>query len=375
MKKLSIMLLPMLLGLCACGSTSGTSSPEGIKITDMINREITVTPGSYRRVVCIGAGALRLYTYIGDVSLLSGVEDIDNLSLTDRPKMFDGVARPYMLANQETFKTLPSCGVGGPNAQTADAEKILACNPDIVISEYEDVEKEDALQKKLGVPVVTMKFSGSDTNLYNSLSLLGKIFAKEERANDVINFHKEQLKQISDKTKDVADADKKGVYICGLGNWGTTNQYWTAQNYPAFNVAHVKNVVSGLPNDGIQQIKAEEFVSLAEKMEVMIFDAAAVKNIKNKEYDFSLCKAFETGEVYLQMAYNAYYTNVETALINNWFIAKSVYPSLFTDLDIEAKANEITQKFNGVALYDKIKAMPQSFGGYQKIANPTEFFK
>ena len=375
MKKLSIMLLPMLLGLCACGSPSGASSPEGVKITDMINREITVTPGSYRRVVCIGAGALRLYTYIGDVSLLSGVEDIDNLSLTDRPKMFDGVARPYMLANQETFKTLPSCGVGGPNAQTAEAEKILACNPDIVISEYEDVEKEDALQKKLGVPVVTMKFSGSDNNLYNSLSLLGKIFAKEDRANDVINFHKEQLKQISDKTKDVADTDKKGVYICGLGNWGTTNQYWTAQNYAAFNVAHVKNVVSGLPNDGIQQIKAEEFVSLADKMEVMIFDAAAVKNIKNKEFDFSLCKAFETGEVYLQMAYNAYYTNVETALINNWFIAKSVYPSLFTDLDIEAKANEITQKFNGTALYDKIKAMPQSFGGYQKIANPTEFFK
>ena len=375
MKNLSIMLLPMLLGLCACGSTSGASSPEGVKITDMINREITVTPGSYRRVVCIGAGALRLYTYIGDVSLLSGVEDIDNLSLTDRPKMFDGVARPYMLANQETFKTLPSCGVGGPNAQTAEAEKILACNPDIVISEYEDVEKEDALQKKLGVPVVTMKFSGSDNNLYNSLSLLGKIFAKEDRANDVINFHKEQLKQISDKTKDVADTDKKGVYICGLGNWGTTNQYWTAQNYAAFNVAHVKNVVSGLPNDGIQQIKAEEFVSLADKMEVMIFDAAAVKNIKNKEFDFSLCKAFETGEVYLQMAYNAYYTNVEIALINNWFIAKSVYPSLFTDLDIEAKANEITQKFNGTALYDKIKAMPQSFGGYQKIANPTEFFK
>ena len=53
--------------------------------------------------------------------------------------MFDSVARPYMLAYGEAFTALPSCGVGGPQAQTAEAEKILACNPDIVISEYEDV--------------------------------------------------------------------------------------------------------------------------------------------------------------------------------------------------------------------------------------------
>lgn len=43
-----------------------------ITITDMIGREVTVTPGSYTRVVCIGAGALRMYSYIGDVSLLCG---------------------------------------------------------------------------------------------------------------------------------------------------------------------------------------------------------------------------------------------------------------------------------------------------------------
>ncbi|MBR0209546.1 MAG: hypothetical protein IJQ41_02265, partial [Firmicutes bacterium] len=122
---------------------------EEIVITDMIGREVAVTPGSYQNVVCIGAGALRMYSYVGDVSLLCGVEDIDNTALEERPKMFDSVARPYMLAYGDTFTDLPSCGVGGPNAQAAEAEKILACGPDIVISEYEDVEKEDALQEQL----------------------------------------------------------------------------------------------------------------------------------------------------------------------------------------------------------------------------------
>ena len=177
MKKfVSVLLaLTMLFSLCACGNQEAakvqtvpsettvapetTAAPEEtaeITVTDMIGREVTVVPGSYQRVVCIGAGALRMYSYIGDVNLLCGVEDIDNASLADRPKMFDSVARPYVLAYSDVFETLPSCGVGGPMAQAAEAEKILSCNPDIVISEFEDVEKEDALQEQLGVPVITL---------------------------------------------------------------------------------------------------------------------------------------------------------------------------------------------------------------------------
>ena len=137
-KLLSLLLaLAMLLSLAACGAApaetpAATEAPTEapveateapaeapaesaeITVTDLIGREITVTPGSYQRVVCIGAGALRLYSYIGDVSLLCGVEDIDNETLSERPKMFDSVARPYVLAHSDMFASLPSCGVGGP---------------------------------------------------------------------------------------------------------------------------------------------------------------------------------------------------------------------------------------------------------------------
>ena len=82
----------MVLALCACGARpaapgamaseapepSQSAQTEEMMITDMIGREISVVPGSYERVVCIGAGALRMYSYIGDVGLLCGVEDIDN---------------------------------------------------------------------------------------------------------------------------------------------------------------------------------------------------------------------------------------------------------------------------------------------------------
>ena len=202
--------LVMLLALCLSGQTLAFAEAEEITVTDMIGREVTVTPGSYERVVCIGAGALRMYSYIGDVSLLAGVEDIDNTALAERPKMFDSVARPYMLAYGESFTELPSCGVGGPQAQTAEAEKILACDPDIVISEYEDVEKEDALQEQLGVPVVTLKSGPAgvfDDNFFGTMRLLGVIFDNEEKAETLVSFIERERAEIEKRTADIPEEE------------------------------------------------------------------------------------------------------------------------------------------------------------------------
>ncbi len=382
-----VLSLVMLLALCACGSQSQSMQAENeteeiaeITVTDMIGREVQVKPGTYKRVVCIGAGALRMYSYIGNPELLCGVEDIDNPTLTERPKMFDSVARPYVVAFGDTFAMLDSCGVGGPSAQAAEAEKILSCNPDLVISEYEDVEKEDALQEQLGVPVVTLKSGPNgvfDDAFKDSMLLLGTIFENTERAEDLISFVESEMKEISDRTAAVAEEDKPRVYICGLGNWGTTDHLMTAQDYKAFEIANIKNVVTDLDHPGIQPIEEEKFVALGKDMDIMVVDAAAVKNIKplyqGDASMFDSCKAWNDGEVYLQMAYNAYYTNFETALINTWFLAKTAYPDLFADVDMTEKTNEVTKAFLGKELADEIFAYPASFGGYQKIDTKTFF--
>ena len=92
MKRNKLFIISLLaLTLCSCNSadesnSTSTNNNTNIEITDLIGRKNTINPGSYKQVVCIGAGALRLYSYVGDVSFLSGVEDIDNTSLTNRPK-------------------------------------------------------------------------------------------------------------------------------------------------------------------------------------------------------------------------------------------------------------------------------------------------
>lgn len=366
--------------LSGCGTKKeeaaeeSSAVPETIVVTDMIGRSVEVTPGTYTNIVCIGAGALRLYSYVGDVKLLCGVEDIDNPSLEERPKMFDRVARPYIMAYGDEFSVLPSCGVGGPQAQTAEAEKILSCLPDLVISEYEDAEKEDALEEQLGVPVITMSTGSKgifDETFYDSLSLLGMVLGKETRAQEVIDFVRSESEEISKRTADIPESEKPSVYICGLGNWGTTNHLMTSENYISFEIANVKNAVSGLLSKGVQEIEEEKFVALGDSIDIMFIDAAAIKNITPLYAEdpsmFDTVKAWKNNEVYLQMAFNAYYTNFEIALANTWFIAKTVYPEQFKDIDMTEKTNEITQKMLGENLAEDIFQMPQSYGGYGKV--------
>lgn len=393
MKKLIVLILTaaVLLSLCACGVPQKPQEPqepdngsqEGqqtVTVTDLIGREVDIIPGSYQRVVCIGAGALRMYSYVGDVKLLCGVEDIDNETLQDRPKMFDGTARPYVLAYGDVFADLPSCGVGGPTAQTAEAEKILSCAPDIVISEYEDVEKEDALQAQLGVPVITLRSGPNGVfaeEFKASMELLGKVFAREDRAAEIIGFVDAQAAEISARTAEAAKSGQPSVYICGLGNWGTTDHLMTSQSYKPFEIANIRNAVTDLGKNGVQPIEEEKFVALGEDMDIMIIDGAAVKNIKKLMSEdaaiFDSCKAWQNGEVYLQLAYNAYYTNYEIALVNTWYTAKTVYPEAFGDVDMTELTNRITQLFYGMDLAEEIFACPASFGGYQRIDTAVFF--
>ena len=380
-RTLSILVFALVVVMAAVAtpvSETVTSAAQPVVVTDMIGRNVEVVPGSYHRVVCIGAGALRMYTYIGDVQDLCGVEDIDNIKLQNRPKMFDSAARPYVIAYSEEFSKLPSCGVGGPQAQAAEAEKILACNPDIVISEYEDVQKEDALQQQLGVPVITLRSGANGVfadEFKGSMRLLGSIFGKEARAEELVAFVEKETAEIIRRTADIPESSKPAVYICGLGNWGTTNHLMTAQNYKPFEVANIRNAVTGLSAKGIQAIEKEKFESVGQDVDIMFIDSAAVKNIKplyaQDHALFDSCKAWQNGEVYLQPDYNAYYTNYEIALINTWFDAKTVYPQLFEDINIYVKMDEITQAFLGLPLGDEILRFGN--GALKKIDTATFF--
>ena len=70
MKKVTLLLVVVLIIGCISmffiGCSNNTEKQGFDVVTDMAGRKVIVNPGSYSRVLCIGAGALRLYAYIGD---------------------------------------------------------------------------------------------------------------------------------------------------------------------------------------------------------------------------------------------------------------------------------------------------------------------
>lgn len=380
MKNIKPFALSILFSLSSCAGASPKESDEtNIEITDGIGRQLTVSPGSYRRIVCVGAGALRLYSYLGDMSLLSGVEDIDNPEVRENSTMpFEGVARPYYDANKDVLKGLPSAGTGGPiaNQQGPNLAKLISCEPDLIISDFETKEASEAMEKATGAMVFTIKYGRKavfDETVHAVLQTLGKLLDRQDRANELLSYIEKETKTLQEKTKNVTD--RPNVYVGGIGNWGQKDYLATHSAYPMFNVANIKNVLSDvtLAVAGQQDISKETFESLAPHMDKMILDAAGMKQTlvayQADKTIFDNVKAISQGEVYLQLPYNAYYTNLEVSLMNAYFDASSVYPSLFEGFDFEGKCREILSTFNGKDVYDFEKSLPGNYGGYQKIDN------
>ncbi len=380
MKKSALILLMIIVTLSslfafsACDKDKDTAN--GKTVTDLLGREVTV-PEKINRVVCIGAGSLRLYTYVGDLSKLVGVEDIDGDG-----KDFNGVLsiRPYKMVNKDLFKSLPSCGKGGPQG-SPEAEKILALNPDIVFSLYtSDKAAMDDLQQKIGKPVVVLSYGKTeafDANVKKSIALLGDILNRKERANELLSFISDTETYLSSIGEGIDKDEKKTVYLGCQSNYGTHGIESSSANYSIFDVSKIRNVLdeyvskTGETFKGYQ--KSVDWEILVEmNPDRIILDAGGLEHLKaqlkEKPEIFNRLSAFQSGEIYLQMPYNAYYTNLETAYADAYFDAWVQYHDIAPEklnFDYVEKAREIYTLFLGKDCYDDVAA--HMYGGFQKL--------
>ena len=238
---LSFMLISTtILGVSSCGETKNDNQIETIEITDALGRKVKAKKDN-QRVLCIGASALRLYSYVGDMNKLCGVEAYET-SEQDKVKI-----RPYNYAYRDLFKTLPQVKTGGP-MQPANAEAILAAKPDIVFSLYNDVEKMDQLQTKINTPIVCLSYGKSDpfsNEVYNSLELIGKLVNTTARATEVISYIKNLKSDLNNRTKDISESDKKKVFLgYNTYNGGAGEIGSSLVNYTCFKETNAKNVLT-----------------------------------------------------------------------------------------------------------------------------------
>ena len=361
MKK--ILLLFLSLFLCLNLSSCNNKENNGIKIRDILNRKITL-PLDINRVVCVGTGTLRLYSYIGDMNLICGVEDCEK----EDNHMFKKMAvRPYSLVYSSLFKNLPSCGLGGGKNQFPEPEKILICRPDIVLTTYTDIKS----LEQLNVPIIVLSYGTKDVFdncLYQSLNILGKIFSKQERSKQIIDYIKEQENFLFNKTKDITFEDKPSLYLGCLSKAGLHGIESSHADYPLFEVSNIRNILKENGFKGYQkEVDIEKLLSM--NPDKIIIDVGGINILKqqyakdNYKQVFNNLDAFKNKEVYVQLPYNSYYTNLEIALCNAYYEASIAYRDLYKDFNLTNKYEEIFSIFYTKDVYYKtIEKVGYSYG-------------
>lgn len=376
MKKNRLLVLALLPLLVGCNNSSGTSSSstekEEVTIVDGQGRTVTYNKNKVSKVICIGAGALRYYSYIGDVSNIIAVEEIDSATSFGVGQAL----RPYYMAGYDHFKTLSTIGKGGPMAQVADAEKLAAANPDIIVS-FLGGDANNELQNTIKKPVIGLKQGGDgifDPVTLNSFKVLGDVFNKKERYEELSTYINSCKLDFSGLVETVE------TYYCGgIGNWGTTSMYGSMLGFPVFKYAKVKSAIDDMEfkdKDGNPVAKGKQVTLDMEKLtkanpDHIFMDTAGLNgfiddyNKEGNKAKYDALKAFQNGETYQLMPYNAYYSNLEVQLMSTYYVASIAHPSFHVELD--NKMNEITKKFLGKEMYNDIKAHPYGNGGYQKV--------
>ena len=374
-KKLTITILVVVL-LVACLSIFAACNIDiddvEVNVKDMKGREFKITPSEIKKVVCVGAGALRLYSYVGDMSKLCAVEEIEG-SRTG----FVSV-RPYQIAYENQFKALiaegKTAGAGGPQAQKLQTEILAQLEPDVVFSclTMETSAIEEA-EKAIGCPIITLAYGEQkafSSELKDSLGIISLVCATELRAAELYVAMEALEKELEDQAK---GKTSKNIYLGCNSNWGIHGFLSTSKNYPIFTVSGISNVMDEtgktIDRDGYANIE-QVITSDADRI---ILDAGGLAKFK-EDYEktgselpgnLATMTAFAGKEVYLMMPNNAYDANVEMYFINAFYALSVAYD---IDIDMEDKANEILTIFlgEGKVSYDDVKI----YGGYQKLNLP-----
>jgi iron complex transport system substrate-binding protein len=349
-------LLPLLAFAWLCLVTDPARA-ENLTVTDMAGREVTLC-SQPRRIVCLGPGALRLLVYLQATDRLVGVEELEKR----RPG-----GRPYALAHPELAR-LPGVGPGGPSSVIAkpDLEAILKARPQVIFVSYLEGSAADALQDTLGIPVVALRYGRSlslDETVFDSIALAGKVLGEQERARRLLRYVKSLRADLDERTRDLPPRLRASAYIGGVGFRGVHGIESTEKGYLPMLWSHVDNAVEPVQARLGSHVFLDKEMLLALDPQTIFLDAAGLalieEDYRNHADFYRALGAFQKGRVFVLFPFNAYATNIETALVDAYAVGKTLYPERFKDVDLKKKADEIYRFFVGAAVTG---AMEKEFG-------------
>ena len=357
MKKLRIISLCLsLLLLTACGAQTEPAPREDNEplrtVTDASGRQVAL-PEEITSVVCVGVGALRYTTYLQAQDLVVGVEQGEQTAT---------LAKPFSYFNRERFTALP---VTGDNGTTYD-EDILRLAPDVIVA-YLDADTADSLYARTGIPVVTIPLNEGmfDEAALTTLSLLGEVYHREDRAQELADYLLAAQADLDSRTRDVPEAEKPTVYVAGVSYKGAHGFEGTEAGYAPLAALKGNNIADATGNSGAFDMDIEQVLKV--DPDYIFVDTSNLDLVKQQYAEnpafYNSLTAVKENRVFSQISFRFCATNVELALADMYYMATVIYPEAFADVDPVEKANEIFKMFLGADdFYSTLNEAGYSFG-------------
>lgn len=372
MKRLISMLLAavMLLTLFSgCGSTQNSAASDApetskaseaseaaqteadtITITDHSGATVTLPKNIERIAVCDILPLPSVLTVFFD-----SAEKIVAMSPVSMAAAENGLL-------SQLYPEILNAETGAINGTDVNTEELMKLDPQVVFYSASSPQLGDTL-KKAGFNAVAISANKWEYDAVETLNqwmkLLGEIFPGNDRTEKVQQYSQESLDLIQERTGDLTDEQRARVFF--LFNYSDSaivtsgssffGQWWAE-------AIGAKNVAEELTEDNSVQVTLEQVYAWdPEQILITNFTSAYPQDLFDGtvgSYDWNGIQAVKDQKVYKMPLgmYRSYTPGVDTPITLLW-LAKTVYPELFSDIDIMQRTVDYYQTVFDVTLTEE----------------------
>ena len=341
---------------------------KDITFVDTAGRAVTLPEGGVDRAM-LGAGRMvyAIASIFGkDANMFDKI-----VGMKSDLRKYDPDAYRKYLAKFPQLKDIPE--FGSPYQADFSIEKAIAMKAQVVILNLGNLYKAQesgiiSKLKKAGIETVFIDFREAPMrNTVPSLLVLGKVFGKQAKALEVIDFYITQIQRVTSKIALIKDTNRPTVFIenaAGSGWFDCCSTYGDTNMGRFINVAGGYNIASQLFGGYRGQISPEFLFkkdpdviigtganwseAVPTTKSVLLGYKTNKKDVQKRISDlanrkgWNTLKAVKTKRFY--SIYHQFYNSPFNFVAIQHF-AKAFYPKVFKDLDPDATFKEYHEKF------------------------------
>ena len=233
-----------------------------------------------------------------------------------------------------------------------NVEELLKLNPDVVF-QWNYMDDEIAKMEEAGIKVVALQYGTLD-DLETWIRIIGKMFQKENRAEELITYFNENVDEVTEKISTLSEDDYSNILILSdnlkVTGTGFAN-YWVEKS-GAINPA--KDLSGEALNVNMEQIYEwnPSIIYIGNFTELQPSDL--IDN-KLEGQDWSVVDAVQNKQVY-KIPIGGYRWDppgIETPLMVKW-LAKIQHPELFEDMDMYEEVSKFYKDVYNFELTDEM---------------------